>query len=140
MVRAPILVDSGGWIAQISRRDQYHRQAAALFRRAVEERMPLVTTNLVVAEVHRQLLHRAGILAARRALELIEAGRLLSLEFVTVGHHRVACDWLRRLGDQALTYTDATSFAVMAARRCRFVLGFDHHFEIAGFELWRPGT
>ena len=139
-MRAPILVDSGGWIAQISRRDQYHQKATALFRHAVEQRTALVTTNLIVAEVHRQLLHRAGIVAARRALELIEAGQLLSLEFVTVAHHRVACAWLRRLGDQALTYTDATSFAVMAARRCRFVLGFDHHFEIAGFELWRSGT
>ena len=136
-MRAPVLVDSGGWIAQISRRDQHHAKAAALFRHAVEERMPLVTTNLIIAEVHRQLLHRTGIRAAGRALELMEASRLLSLEFVTAEHHLKAREWLRKLDDQELTYTDATSFAVMAARRCRFVLGFDHHFEIAGFELWR---
>ena len=82
-----------------------------------------------------------GLQAAFKSIFPIEShSKNARLEFVTVGHHRVACDWLRRLGDQALTYTDATSFAVMAARRCRFVLGFDHHFEIAGFELWRPGT
>jgi uncharacterized protein len=135
---APVLVDSGGWIAQISRRDQYHERADALFRRAVRERMPLLTTNLIVAEVHRQLLHRAGIPAAGRALELMEASGL-AFEFVTAEHHRKARDWLRRLSGQPLTYTDAVSFAVMTSRRCRFVLGFDHHFEIAGFELWRPG-
>jgi uncharacterized protein len=136
-VRAPVLVDSGGWIAQISRRDQYHEKADVLFRRAVREHTPLVTTNLIVAEVHRQLLHRAGIAAAARALELMEASDL-ALEFVTMAHHREARGWLQRLADQPLTYTDAVSFAVMAARRCRFVIGFDHHFEIAGFELWRP--
>jgi predicted nucleic acid-binding protein len=137
-VRAPVLVDSGGWIAEISRRDQHHETSVALFRRAVEERTPLVTTNLIVAEVYRQLLHRAGIRVARRVLELVEMSRLLTLEFVTAEHHRRARDWLQRLDDQPLTYTDAVSFAVMTARRCRFVLGFDHHFEIAGFELWRP--
>ena len=135
-MRAPVLVERGGWIAQISRRDQYHEKADALFRRAVRERTPLVTTNLIVAEVHRQLLHRAGIAAAARALELMEASDL-ALEFVTMAHHRAARGWLQRLDDQPLTYTDAVSFAVMATRRCRFVIGFDHHFEIAGFELWR---
>ena len=135
-MRAPVLVDSGGWIAQISRRDQYHEKADALFRRAMRERTPLVTTNLIVAEVHRQLLHRAGIAAAARALALMEASDL-ALEFVTADHHRNAREWLRRFDDQPLTYTDAVSFAVMAARRSRFVLGFDHHFELAGFELWR---
>jgi len=28
----------------------------------------------------------------------------------------------------------------MESHRCRCVIGFDRHFEIAGFERWRPGN
>jgi predicted nucleic acid-binding protein len=51
--------------------------------------------------------------------------------------HRRAREWLAKLDDQVITYTDAVSFAVMTARRCRFALSFDSDFVIAGFELWR---
>jgi len=37
----------------------------------------------------------------------------------------------------AIAYTDAVSFAVMAASRCRHVLGFDQDFAAAGFMLWK---
>jgi uncharacterized protein len=58
---------------------------------------------------------------------------------VTEAHHEAALGWLRRFPDQRFTYTDATSFAVMERRSCRQVIGFDRHFEIAGFSRWQPG-
>src|SRR3954449_64533 len=73
MRRGNVLVDSGGWIALLSARDQHHAEADTLFPRAVHDRVPLVTTNLVLAEVHRLLLFRAGIRAAATALDRIEA-------------------------------------------------------------------
>lgn len=132
-----LFVDSGAWIALTSPRDQYHLDADRLFRAAAARRLGLITTNLVVAEVHRFLLHRSGLGIAARALDLIEAARNLSVDFATPEHHRAAREWLVRLADQPITYTDAVSFAVMKARRCRAALTFDRHFEIAGFERWR---
>ena len=32
--------------------------------------------------------------------------------------------------------TDADSFAVMAAVRCKHVLGFDEDFTAGGFKIW----
>ena len=132
-----LFVDSGAWIALTNPRDQHHLDADRLFRAAAESRLRLITTNLVVAEVHRFLLHRSGLVIAARALDHIEAAENLSVEFATAEHHRVAREWLVRFADQPITYTDAVSFAVMKARRCRAALTFDRHFEIAGFERWR---
>jgi len=91
----------------------------------------------VVAEVYRLLLFRAGSRVAGAALDRFDASRLLTVEFATPAHHAAARRWLERLADQAITYTDAVTFAVMEATRCRAALAFDRHFAIAGFTLWR---
>ena len=49
---------------------------------------------------------------------------------------RRAREWLDKLADQTITYTDAASFAVMEALRCTEALTFDHDFLIAGFSRW----
>lgn len=134
---AAVFVDSSGWIAQLGRRDRNHAEAKALFARAAAERVPLLTTDLVLAEIHRLLLFRAGRVAALAAVERIAALPPLEIEWVGRTHHDEAMRWIRRFGDPSFTYADATSFAVMKARRCRLFLGFDRDFEIAGFERWR---
>jgi predicted nucleic acid-binding protein len=53
-----LFVDSGAWIALRSRRDQHHAEADRLFREALRRRIPLATTDLVLAELHRLTLFR----------------------------------------------------------------------------------
>lgn len=98
----------------------------------------MVTTNLVLGEVHRLLLFRAGIRAAATALDRIEASDRVRIVYPTALHHAAARTWMARLDDQRLTYTDAVSFAVMDAVPCAAVLGFDHDFAVAGFRFWKP--
>jgi predicted nucleic acid-binding protein len=105
---------------------------------AVARRIGLVTTNLVLAEVHRLALLRMGIRPAGAMLDRIEASRLVSLVHASADHHRVARRWLARLSDQPISYADAVSFAVMEAARCRVAMTFDRHFAIAGFRIWSP--
>jgi len=131
-----VFVDSGAWIALLSARDQHHAEADRLFRIAVRDRVSLVTTNLVLAEVHRFILFRVGIRAAGAALDHIEASSLVRTQFAAESHHRAARRWMARLDDHRISYTDAVSFAVMQAGRCRAVLGFDSDFTIAGFTRW----
>jgi predicted nucleic acid-binding protein len=133
---ARLFVDSGAWIALRSRRDQHHAAADEAFRAAVERRIPLLTTNLVIAEIHRLTLFRAGREPAIRALERIDASSSVTVHFATSGDHAAACRWLERLAPRPVTYTDAVSFAVMEATKCTHVLGFDQDFAAAGFDLW----
>jgi uncharacterized protein len=139
-MRGAVFVDSGGWIALLGRRDANHREAKDLFREARRRRRELFTSNLVLAEVHRFLLFRAGVAPAAAALERIGRADHLAIEFVTRTVHDAAIGWLHRFGDQAFSYTDAASFAVMHDRGSREAITFDRHFEIAGFVRWRPTT
>jgi predicted nucleic acid-binding protein len=133
-----VLVDSGAWLAAASPRDQFHDDAARGFRRAVEERIPLITTNLVVGEAHRLTLFRLGGRAAALLLDRIDASPRISLVHAAPEHHRAAREWLARLADHRITYTDAVSFAVMDAMACRDALTFDNDFLVAGFQRWPP--
>jgi len=134
---ARLFVDSGAWLALRSRRDQHHLEAERLFHDAIVRRIPLLTTNLVIAEAHRLTLFRAGLEPALRALERLDASRSVTIHFSTADDHAAARRWLERRMPRPITYTDAVSFAVMQAARCRDVLGFDQDFVAAGFALWR---
>lgn len=107
-----------------------------MFRTASARRIRLLTSNLVLAEAHRLLLHHAGIRPAVSALDRFEASPLLTIIFADAGHHRAARAWLERLADQPVSYTDAVSFAMMDATRCSGAMSFDHDFLLAGFSLW----
>jgi uncharacterized protein len=135
--RERVFVDSGAWIALLSARDAHHADAERMFRVAVAQRIPLVTTNLVVAEVHRFILFRAGIRPARLAVARIDASHATSIVFADSQHHGVARRWMDQLSDQMISYTDAVSFAVIRETRCSAVMSFDHDFVVAGFELWQ---
>ena len=128
-----VFVDSSGWIALLSARDGRHTDAERTVRELVRTRARLITTNLILAEVHRWLLFRAGPLAARTALDRLERSPSLELVFATPEHHTVAHASLERFADQRWSYTDAVSFAVMRARRCETALTFDRDFVVAGF-------
>ena len=92
----------------------------------------------ILAEVHRWFLFQAGIAPAAAALGRIDATPLVKVVYANAEHHRAARAWLEKFADQRITYTDAVSFAVMTALRCRLVFTFDHDFLVAGFTPWQP--
>jgi hypothetical protein len=97
----------------------------------------LVTTNLVLAEIHRLALVRMGIRPASAMLDRIEASRLVSLVHATAEHHHNGRRWLVKLADQPISYVDAVSFAVMEQMGCGIAMTFDRHFLTAGFRIWQ---
>ena len=134
---ARLFVDSSVWLAFISARDARHADADGLIRAALQQKHRLLTSNLVLAEVQRLLLFRAGPRPASAALAKLSASPSLELLFPDLATHREAQAWLARFADQAFSYTDACSFALMKAHRCDAALTYDRHFQVAGFELWQ---
>jgi len=136
-VAARLFVDSSAWLAFVSARDTRHDDADRLIRAALQQRHRLLTSNLVLAEVQRLLLFRAGPRPAAAALAKVSASPSVELLFPDLALHREAQGWLARCADQAFSYTDASSFALMKAHRCDAALTFDRDFEVAGFHLWQ---
>jgi predicted nucleic acid-binding protein len=66
-----------------SARDQHHAEAEAMFRAAAARRARLLTTNLILAEVHRFLLFLAGIQPDAHAFGRSEGSQVVAIEFAT---------------------------------------------------------
>jgi len=134
-VKAAFL-DTSGWFAALSPKEAKHRAALATYRRWIGDGVALVTTNLVVAEMHILLSRFRGADEGLRFLDALYQDASHEVVFVDRDLERAAVDgWLRRFGDQRLSLADAVSFEVMRARHLRRALALDEHFALAGFEL-----
>lgn len=123
-------VDTSFWYALQNRRDREHAQARAIHARGLGH---LVTSIPVLGETWTLVRRRDGHAAAVRFLDSV--GLLPRLEVIQLSERIVgdAWIWLRSHDEREYSFVDATSFAVMRARRIREALAFDGDFYAAGF-------
>lgn len=118
----------------MSPKEARHAEALAAYREWIEGRVPLVTTNLVVAEMQILLTRYRGSTASLRFLDSLYQDPTHTVVFVDRTIERAAVDrWLRRFHDQRLSLADAVSFEVMRSRKLRYAFALDEHFAMAGF-------
>jgi hypothetical protein len=126
-------VDTSGWYALIDRRDTWHTVAKAEVESLVAAGGRLVTTDYVVDEACTLTKARAGAHAAIRLLDLLRQTTGVTWEWVTSDRFARAEALFRKQRDQAYSFTDCTSFAIMRETRLDRALTSDEHFRIAGF-------
>jgi predicted nucleic acid-binding protein len=129
-----IFVDTSGWYALVDRRDQHHPAARKLIEEKVGAGSRLVTTDYVVDESCTLARMRGGWSAAARLLDLLHESASIDWEWIGAERFEQAERWFRRYRDQAYSFTDCASFAVMRELRLREVLTSDAHFRAAGFQ------
>jgi len=105
----------------------------AALKELIAGRTRLVSSRLVLGETYTLLRMRYGHSAAWRFMDGIE--RSPSLDWLEIDGKVDATAWdlLRRYKDQAFSYVDATSFALMKRHRIQRALAFNGHFAAAGF-------
>ena len=130
-----LFVDAAAWIALADSDDQYHQVTAQAFAGLSEQRVNLVTTNLVVAESYTWIRHRLHHRAAVAFLDRLSGAQRLERVLSTAELEEVAESILHQYADQDLSYTDAVSFAVMRERGIQEAFTFDRHFAAAGFTM-----
>ena len=123
-------VDTSFWFALLDDRDRRHEQAATIAR---SDRERWVTSNHVIGETWTLVRRRRGHHVGLSFLDGLD--RIPQLFKVSVDEQleREAWSWLRRRGERFYSFVDATSFALMRARRIREALAFDGDFFAAGF-------
>jgi uncharacterized protein len=135
-VNGTLFLDTSGWFAAISGREADHERARATYTEQMLGGGTLVTTALVIAEMHVLLLKLGGPAAALKFLDGVAADPTHEVIDVDRDLRLAAIErWLRRFGDQDLSLTDAVSFEVMRRRKLRRALALDQHFAVAGFEI-----
>lgn len=134
-----LFVDTAAWIALADLDDQYPQTTARAFADLSEQRVNLVTTNLVVAEsyiwIRRRLHHRAAVAFLDRLAHTSRLERVLS----TAELEEAAEAILRQYADQDFSYTNAVSFAVMRQQGIPEAFTFDRHFAATGSQWCRGG-
>jgi len=129
-------VDTSGWLAAASSRENHHAAVAAVYDDLAVRRVRFVTTNLVVAEMHILIVREQGPQAGCALLDAIHADPLYTIVTATRDLESAATDrWLRPYREHRFSLTDAVSFEVMRAQRIGEAIALDHHFEVAGYRL-----
>lgn len=133
-----IFIDTGAFVGRSVQRDQHHEEALAAWERLREERLPCVTTSHVLDETLTLLGRRAGHPFAASRGRVLFGSRSLKIVRAEARDELAALAHFERFADQGVSFTDAVSFAVMLRLRIARAFTFDHHFRLAGFEVW-PG-
>lgn len=131
-----VLVDTSALVALVNSRDQWHERAVRAARANSASGVRYVSTLLVLAEFHAQLMYLRGADHARRAtMSFLDdpAHEWLEVDSALVGH--AIARWIVRFADQQFSLTDAVSFEVMRRERIKEAFAFDRRFETAGFTL-----
>jgi hypothetical protein len=131
---ASAFVDSSGWYALIDRRDAAHVRAREVVRKLLADAGRLLTTDYVLDETFTLACARAGPVAARRLLDLIEQTSAVRMEWVGPERFATSRAFFRKHLDQGYSFTDCTSFVVMEEMRVARALTTDKHFRQRGFD------
>jgi predicted nucleic acid-binding protein len=128
-----IFVDTGAWYALQVPTDRWHGEAVGVLKRSIESKRALITSKLILGETYTLLLKTHGHSVAWRFRDAVMLSPRLELVSIDDDTEKEAWSWLRKYSDQAFSYVDATSFALMKRRRLRHAFAFDAHFRVAGF-------
>ena len=131
-------VDTGAFIAITDMKDQYHSRAVTHFQSLLKSRQPLLTTNFILDETFTRLKRKLGSQAAVTFGETLKQSEQVEIITVVEEIERVAWKIFKKYQDQAFSYTDCTSFAVMQMKKLKTAFAFDGHFEIFGFNIIPP--
>lgn len=130
-----VFVDTSAWYALIDRRDADHKATSALVRRLIKEGVRLISTDYVLDESWTLAKARSGSDAALKLMTVLDKTAALELEWIGTERFEKAKILFRKYHDQAFSFTDCTSFAVMRERRITEAITSDDHFRIAGFRM-----
>ncbi|MGA1283185.1 MAG: type II toxin-antitoxin system VapC family toxin [Prochlorothrix sp.] len=127
-----MFVDTGYVIALINQADQYHTQALQLA--ATYQDYPLVTTDAVLLEIGNALarIARSEAVAILRYFQTASEVTIVPLTTVRLSQ---ALMLYEQYQDKTWGLVDCVSFVVMQEFGLDCVLGFDRHFQQAGFTL-----
>jgi len=131
-----IYIDTGAFLARHLSKDQYHRQAISFWDQIRKKNEKCVTSNFVLDETFTLLGRRAGYGFAAQRARNIYASESLDILRPSREDEMEAIGFFEKYSDHRLSFTDCVSFVLMKIKRVKRVFTFDHHFHLAGFQIY----
>lgn len=123
-----IFVDTNVWLCIWDDRQNPSdsRRVKEFFRNATE---PFATSDLIVAETYKWLLHKERHLEMRfRVLDYFVSRNAAAILPIDGTDRRVALELLRKFSDQSLSFEDAMSVALMHRFGIKKIFSLDKDF------------
>ncbi len=126
-----VFIDTSALYAVLDADDLNHVQAKNTWRRLLESREKLLTTNYVLIETFALVQRRLGM----KAVRTLDKDVLPVIDVFWVGEsvHKSSVSNLLKTGHRRLSLVDHISFTVMRSMEISTAFTFDSHFVEQGF-------
>ena len=130
-----LFADTSALYAASDRREEGHDTCRLAYERALRAGETIVTTELVVAELHALAVRRSYPDAALEIVRRLTTTGRIDVESVGSVRLASAIDLLAARPGRPYSLADAVSFVVMRERGIHRALTLDTDFEAEGFEV-----
>ncbi len=132
----PLFIDSGPFVAMVNSGDQFLEKAERTWQRILRTSRPLISSDHVLDEVATAICRTQTPARAARWVRLQLTGGLIHWVQPEPNDLAEATNWLKKLSDQKVNFTDALSFTLMRREKITEAFTFDRHFSFAGFQVF----
>jgi len=134
-----IFVDTSAWIALADKSDQNHHRAQTNYEQQIKPHsIQLLTSDYVLDETLTLIRYHMGLIYARTFWQSVQQAQdhgSLSISRVTEEVWLDALAVFFRYHDQQFSFTDCTSFVLLARVPVDAVFSFDKDFLVASFSI-----
>jgi len=126
-----VFIDTGAFMAYRNKRDVYHSKADDLLRRALQREFgSIFTTDFIYDETLTLAMVRTGNKNVVKDIsDIMLSPRIEMMMMIDGVVLNKAIELFFRLFDKRISFTDATTMAVMQQEHIGKIITFDSHFE-----------
>lgn len=132
----PLFIDSGPFVAMVNPGDRFLEKAEHTWEQIISTARPLISSDHILDEVATAICRSQTPARAARWVRLQLTGELIRWVQAEPKDIAEATNWLEKLSDQKVNFTDALSFTLMRREKITEAFTFDRHFSFAGFQLF----
>lgn len=131
-----IFIDTGVLLARYLKKDQHHEVAIKKWEKLHKSTNKCFTSNFVLDEFFTLLARRTTYAFAAEKAQLIYDSAVFEILRPNELIEAQAIGLFSKFADQKVSYTDCISFVLMKHHKIKKAFSFDHHFHVAGFDLF----
>lgn len=131
-----VFVDTSLFVSIFEEDDGRHDEAMQLFEAVMAQKLRVVISDYIFDECITAVNSRADHVTAVKAGEFILSSNVIELVWLDEEQKLKAWEYFVKHDDKGYSFTDCTSFVLMKEMKLAHYLGFDKHFDRAGFRLY----
>ena len=125
-----VFIDTGAFMAYRNKKDVYHSEADDLLRRALQREFgSMYTTDFIYDETLTLAMVRTGNKNVAKDISDVMLSQRIEMVMVDNAVLNKARELFFRLFDKRISFTDATTMAVMQQEHIGKIITFDSHFK-----------